>query len=83
MAASEKLRFLESPILNIFFQKFHELFLGILQLIYMKGIDVAQPIWLWGCPTEAQKQAKSAFFVFLGHFWAYVGQSHDYIGWAT
>ena len=29
-----------------------------------------------------QKQAKNAFFVFFGHFWAYVGQPHDHIGWA-
>ena len=28
------------------------------------------------------KQAKSAFFVFFGHFWAYVGQPHGHIGWA-
>ena len=28
---------------------------------------------------EAQKQAKNAFFVFLVHFRAYVGQSHDHI----
>ncbi len=26
---------------------------------------------------------KKAFFVFLGCFWAYVGQPHDHIGWAT
>ena len=30
-----------------------------------------------------KKQAKSAFFVFLDWFWAYVGQPHDHIGWAT
>ena len=24
---------------------------------------------------------KKAFFVFLGCFWAYVGQPHDHIGW--
>ena len=35
------------------------------------------------CQTWAQQQAKNAFFVFLGCFWAYVGQPHDYIGWAT
>ena len=30
-----------------------------------------------------KKQAKNAFFVFLGCFWAYVRQPHDPIGWAT
>ena len=43
---------------------------------------MAQLIWLWGCPTYAQKQAKNAFLVFLGCFWAFVGQPHNYIGWA-
>ena len=27
--------------------------------------------------------AKKAFFVFLVRFWAYVGQPHDHINWAT
>ena len=43
-----------------------------------KGIDVAQPIWPWGSKT-----GKNSFFVFLGHFWAYVGQPHGHKGWAT
>jgi hypothetical protein len=29
---------------------------------------------------DAQKQAKNAFFVFLGCFWAYGGQPHNHIG---
>ena len=29
------------------------------------------------------KTGNNAFFVFLGHFWAYFGQSHNRIGWAT
>ena len=33
------------PILNIFFQKFDGLVLGLVGLIDVKGIDVAQPIW--------------------------------------
>ena len=49
----KKLRFSKPPILNIFFQKFHGLVLGLVQ-----------------------------FFVFLGHFWAYVGQPQGHIGWA-
>ena len=40
-------------------------------------------MWSWGWPTYAQKQAKNVFFVFSGFFWAYVGQPHDHIGWAT
>ena len=70
------------PILNIFSWKFHGLVLGLVELIDVKGIGMAQLIWLWGCPTYAQKQAKNAFLVFLGCFWAFVGQPHNYIGWA-
>ena len=33
-----------------------------------KGIDVAQHIWPWGCPTKAQKQPKNAFSVLFGLF---------------
>ena len=29
--------------------KFHGLVLGLVGLIDGKGIDVAQPIWSWGC----------------------------------
>ena len=36
-----------------------------------------------GSPTYAQNQAKIAFFVFLGCFWAYVWWPHAHIGWAT
>ena len=46
--------------------KFFRLVLGLAGLIDAMGIDFAQPIWLWGWPTSAQKQAKKAFFVFLG-----------------
>ena len=35
------------PILNIF----HGLILQLVELIDVKGIGVAQPIWSWGCPT--------------------------------
>ena len=45
MAESKKLRFSTPTILNIFFQKFHGLVLGLVELIDAKGIDVAQPIW--------------------------------------
>jgi hypothetical protein len=51
-------------------------------LIDAKGIDLAQCIWPWGCPTYAPKQAKSAFFWFLALFWAYVGLPDGHIGWA-
>ena len=51
MADSKKGHFPAPPILNIFFQKFHGLVLGLVGLNDAKGIDVAQPIWLSGCPT--------------------------------
>ena len=38
-------RFSKSPILKIFSQKFLGLGLGLVGLIDVKGIDVAQPIW--------------------------------------
>ena len=44
-------RFSKSSILEIFLQKFHRLVLGIVGLIDAKAINVAQPIWLWGCLT--------------------------------
>ena len=45
---------------------------------------MAQPIWLSGCPMKVNLllELKSAFFVFLALFWAYVGQPDDHIGWA-
>ena len=64
----------------IFLWKFNGLVLGLVGLNDAKGIDVAQPIWPWGCPTYAPKQAKNAFLVFLGRFWAYAGQPHNHIG---
>ena len=41
----KKPHFPAPPILNIFFQKFLGLVLGLVGLIDAKGIDVAQPIW--------------------------------------
>ena len=35
----------------IFFSKNSGLVLGLVGLIDAKDIDVAQPIWQWGCPT--------------------------------
>jgi hypothetical protein len=32
-------------------QKFHGLVLGLVGLIDVKGIDLAQPIWSRDCPT--------------------------------
>ena len=46
----KELSFSKSPILKIFFWKFHGLVLGSVELIDVKGIDVARPIWQWGCP---------------------------------
>ena len=42
----KKLRFSKLPILNIFSRKFRGLVLGLVGLIDVKGIDVAQSIWL-------------------------------------
>ena len=47
-----------------------------------KGIDFAQPIWPWGCPTYAPKQAKNTKNAFFACFGAYVRQPHGHIGWA-
>ena len=44
MADSKKLSFSTPPILNIFFQKFHRLVLGLVGLNDAKGIEVAQRI---------------------------------------
>ena len=43
----------QKKIFEIFFQnaKFEGLVLGLVGLIDAKGVDVAQPIWSWGCPT--------------------------------
>ena len=43
--------FSKSPILEIFSRKFHRLVLGLVELIDAKAINVAQPIWSWGCLT--------------------------------
>ena len=70
------------PIFKLFLWKFHGLVLGLVGLIDVKGIDVAQPIWSRGCPTQGQKQPKTEHFVFLGCFCPYVKQPHNHIGWA-
>jgi hypothetical protein len=44
MADSKKLRFSKLPILKKFLRKLHRFFLGLVGLIDVKGIDVAQPI---------------------------------------
>ena len=82
MVDSKKSYFLKSPILKIFSRKFHGLVLGLVGLNDAKPIDLAQPIWRWGCLKKALKQAKNVFFVFLGPFRAYVGQPQGHIGWA-
>ena len=51
IADSKKVHFSKSPILKIFLWKFHGSVLGLVELIDAKGIDLSQPIWLWGCPT--------------------------------
>ena len=83
MADSKKAHFSKSPILKIFSRKFLRLVLGLVGLNDAKGIDVAQRIWPWGCPTKAQKQPKSTENAFFGCFWAFVRQPHGHIHWAT
>ena len=83
MADSKKAHFSKSPILKKFSRKFLRFVLGLVGLNDAKGIDVAQCIWPWGCPTKAQKQPKNAFSVLFGCFWAFVGQPHGHIRWAT
>ena len=46
LADSKSMSFSKSPILKKFLQKFQRLVLGLVKLIDVKGIDVAQPIWL-------------------------------------
>ena len=71
------------PIIKFFLLKFIRSILGLEWLNDAKGIDVAQRMWPWGCPTKAQKQQKNAFSVLFVCFWACVGQPHCHIGWAT
>ena len=71
MADSKKLTFSTSPKAEQFPPKFHGLVLGLVGLNDAKGIDVAQRIWLLGCPTKAQKQPKSTENL--------VGQPHGHI----
>ena len=40
-----------STIFKNLSRKLYRLVLGLVELIDAKGIDVAQPIWSWGCPT--------------------------------
>ena len=83
MADSKKAHFSKSPILENFSWKSLRSVLGLVGLNDAKGIDVAQCIWPWGCLTKAQKQPKNAFSVLFGCFWAFVGQPHGHIRWAT
>ena len=75
--------FSKSPILKIFSRKLLRLVLGFVGLNDAKCMYVAQCIWLWGCPTKAQKKPKSTENAFFGCFWAFVGQPHGHIHWAT
>ena len=51
MADSKKGHFPALPILDIFSWKFHRSVLGLVGLIDVKPINVAQPMWSWGCLT--------------------------------
>ena len=41
---------------SIYFCENYGLVLGLVELIDAKGIDMAQPTWLWDCPALAQNQ---------------------------
>jgi hypothetical protein len=62
MANSKKLSLQVPPILNIFLRKFHRFVLGLVESIDANGINVAQPIWLSDCPTQAQFCKKTNIF---------------------
>ena len=64
----KKAHFSKSPILKIFSRKFLRFVLGLVGLNDAKGIDVAQPIWPWGCPTYTQKWPKNPKNNFLPVF---------------
>ena len=51
MANSKKLSFSKPPFLKKILWKFHGFVVGSVRLIDVKGIDVGQPTWPWGCPT--------------------------------
>ena len=70
MADTKKLSFSTSSKAEQFLPKFHGLVLGLVGLIDAMGIDKAQPIWPWGCPSKAQKQPKNAFSLLFGCFFA-------------
>ena len=82
MADSKKLSFSTSSKAEQIPPKFHGFVLGLVGLNDAKGIDFAQPIWPWGCPTYAPKQAKNTKNAFFACFGAYVRQPHGHIGWA-
>ena len=44
--------------------------LGLVGLIDAKGNDVAQSLWLWGCPALAPKQPKNTKNAFFCLFWS-------------
>ena len=52
----------KSPILNIILWKFYGLVLGLVELIDVKGIDVAQPIWQWAY-VESMLDSLTAIWV--------------------
>ena len=65
MADSKKAHFSKSPILKIFSRKFLRFVLGLVGLYDAKGIDVAQRIWPWGCPTKLKNSQKVPKMHFL------------------
>ena len=66
------------PKAEQFLPKCHGLVLGLVELIDANGIDMVV-----GCLTYAQKWPKNTKNAFFACFWAYVGEPHNHIDWAT
>ena len=82
MADSKKLSFSATPKSWAIVAKISQIGPWVSRIDWCKGH--------WFCSTHmavrlanvSSKTGKNAFFVFLGHFWAYVGQPHGHMGWA-
>ena len=64
----KKLIFQNHQFSKFFSWKFFRFVLGLVGLNDAKGIDVAQRIWPWACPTKAQKQPKNTKKAFFACF---------------
>ena len=77
LIGDETIFFSKPPILNIFSPKFQGLVLGQVQYIDANGINVAQPIWLSGCPMQCKLKKglivlSRPFWIFPPHFFCFI-----------